>query len=280
MTITLTQAIHESGAVVSAGTTITRAADVEADLVARGFATPVGLAPGVAAVGANLVSQLAEAYRSTPFTNFAPRMLASLVASSTAACTSGVVTVTATSHGLPATSFDGFGFYYPGSPSLAAGFYESFSRTGANTITFAAPLSPDFGSESVNAGAAFTAEVTLASVDIGANAIVPPSMVSVRAMRIGDGGASTKTLRLKIGGTAMATNLMTATSNGAVDMAFSALSSNKQIAHGGPGLVGALSAFQVFGAVDLTAATTISLTGQISAAGGYMMISSPLMMVE
>ena len=215
-----------------------------------------------------------------PFTNFAPRLLASLVASSTAACTSGVVTVTATSHGLPATSFDGFGFYYPGSPSLAAGFYESFSRTGANTITFAAPLSPGFGSESVNAGAAFTAEVTLASVDIGANAIVPPSMVSVRAMRIGDGGASTKTLRLKIGGTAMATNALTATSNGAVEMAFSALSSNKQIAHGGSGLVGSTSSSQVFGAVDLTAATTISLTGQISAAGGYMMISSPLMMVE
>ena len=215
-----------------------------------------------------------------PFPSFAPRLLASLAASSTAACTSGVVTVTATSHGLPATSFDGLGFYYPGSPSLTAGFYESFSRTGVNTLTFAAPLSPDFGSESVNAGTAFTAEVTLASVDIGANAIVPQSMVSVRVMRIGDGGASTKTLRLKIDATAMATNSLVATSNGAVDLAFSALSSTKQFAHGGSGLVGSTSSSQVFGAVDLTAATTISLTGQISAASAYMMISSPLMRVE
>lgn len=41
MTITLTQPIREAGAVVAAGATITRSADVEADLVARGFAIQI-----------------------------------------------------------------------------------------------------------------------------------------------------------------------------------------------------------------------------------------------
>jgi len=91
-----------------------------------------------------------------PFPDFAPRLLASLVASSTAECTSGVVTVTATSHGIPASNLDGAEFYFPGSASLAAGWYASFYRSSADVVTFSAPGVPDFTSESVNGGSAFT----------------------------------------------------------------------------------------------------------------------------
>lgn len=53
MTITLTKEIRESGSVVAAGTTITRASDVEADLVARGFATKAGRSPRISDQGRN-----------------------------------------------------------------------------------------------------------------------------------------------------------------------------------------------------------------------------------
>jgi len=47
MTIVLTKDVRVGGSVLASGTTQTLAADVEADLVARGCATPSGLAPGV-----------------------------------------------------------------------------------------------------------------------------------------------------------------------------------------------------------------------------------------
>ncbi len=74
-----------------------------------------------------------------PFPNFSPRIIPALVVSSTAACTSKVVTISATSHGIPATLFDGYEVYYPGSPSLSAGWYGSLSRTSADALTFSAP---------------------------------------------------------------------------------------------------------------------------------------------
>ncbi len=59
MTITLTKPVRVGGVELAAATTQTFAADVEADLIARGFATAVGLPPGVSAPGANLASDLA-----------------------------------------------------------------------------------------------------------------------------------------------------------------------------------------------------------------------------
>jgi len=53
MTIVLTKDVRVGGSVLASGTTQTLAADVEADLVARGCATPSGLAPGVSPQNAN-----------------------------------------------------------------------------------------------------------------------------------------------------------------------------------------------------------------------------------
>ncbi len=280
MTITLTQAIHESGAVVSAGTTITRAADVEADLVARGFATPVGLAPGVAGVGANIIFQMAAAYRPAALQGFVPRLLSSLVASSTASCTSGVVTVTATSHAIPATVFDGYSFYYPGSPSLAAGWYSGFSRTGVNTLTFLAPSSADFGSESVNAGDAFTYEVTYESIVIPANMLRVGDRVTIPTFRASNNPASTKTVRMKIGSNSVNSHVNTSTTTltGPSDFSFTIDSATTAVGHGN--MVGTLASTLNRFAADISADLTISLTGQISAAGVYMSLLAAKITIE
>jgi len=57
MTIVLTKDVRVGGSVLASGTTQTLAADVEADLVARGAATPVGLSPGVSAPGSNHIAE-------------------------------------------------------------------------------------------------------------------------------------------------------------------------------------------------------------------------------
>ncbi len=57
MTIVLTKDVRVGGSVLASGTTQTLAADVEADLVARGCATPSGLAPGVSPQNANHLAE-------------------------------------------------------------------------------------------------------------------------------------------------------------------------------------------------------------------------------
>lgn len=214
-----------------------------------------------------------------PFQNFSPRLLASLVASSTAACTSGVVTVTATAHGIPATTFDGMEFYYPGSPSLAAGFYGSFSRTGANTVTFSAPLSADFGSESVNAGALFSSEVTMASITIPGGVIVPPDMVLARLFRFGDGLSQSKTFRLKIGSTTVCQHAVsTSAANGSCGMAFVSQAVNKHT--GIAQLDNFLTGTTYTATDDATMPLVVSITAQLAAASQYVAIASAKLRIE
>ena len=56
MTIVLTKDVRVGGSVLASGTTQTLAADLEADLVTRGCATPSNLPPGVSAPGANHIA--------------------------------------------------------------------------------------------------------------------------------------------------------------------------------------------------------------------------------
>jgi len=57
MTIILTKPVRVGGVELAAATTQTFAADVEADLISRGAARPVFLAPGAVAPGANHISE-------------------------------------------------------------------------------------------------------------------------------------------------------------------------------------------------------------------------------
>jgi len=103
--------------------------------------------------------------------NFVRSIVASLVTSTTAARASNVVTITATAHGVPAT-YNGFRFYYPGSPTLAAGWVDNITVVDANTITFPS-IGANFSSESVNAGAAY-----VTATNISTPFMIPAGMVT------------------------------------------------------------------------------------------------------
>ncbi len=134
------------------------------------------------------------------FPGFRKSLLASLVASSTASRTNGLVTVSATSHGIvTGPTYVGFRFFYPGSANLAAGWYDSIvSVPDANTLTFSA-LGPDFASESVNGAAAYTTLTTFASVTIPGGTLRTGSRIVSRVLRNGDTTATTKNVRMLIG---------------------------------------------------------------------------------
>lgn len=103
--------------------------------------------------------------------NFQRCILASLVASTTAARTSNVVTITATAHGVPNT-YNGFRLYYPGSAGLAAGWVDNITVVDANTITFPS-VGADFTSQSVNSAAAYTT-----ATNIPGGILIPAGMMT------------------------------------------------------------------------------------------------------
>ena len=113
-------------------------------------------------------------------------LLASLVAGATAARTSGVVTVTATAHGITTgATYVGYRYFYPGSSSLAAGWYDSIlTIPDANTLTFSA-AGADFGSESVNGGAAYTSATDTISMIIPGNTLRDQSKLRIHHARSG-----------------------------------------------------------------------------------------------
>lgn len=135
------------------------------------------------------------------FPGFRKSLLASLVTNSTASRTGGLVTVTATSHGITTgTTYVGFRVFYPGSANLSAGWYDSIvSVPDANTLTFTAP-GPDFASESVNGAAAYTTLTSITDVIIPGGTLKPYSRITSNLFRSGDATATTKNLRNLFGG--------------------------------------------------------------------------------
>ena len=213
-----------------------------------------------------------------PFPGFAPRLFASLSASSTAACTSGVVTVTATAHGIVATAFDGFEFYYPGSPSLAAGWYADFARTGADTCTFSAPLVAGFTSESINSGAALVDEITVASIVLQPNTMRPGDIVRAVFACNQDATSNTRTQRLRLGGVSLCSSVSaTSVSSYVGALAFSVVSNTKQFSASREHVS---SSAEVYGTLDILTSLTLSITNQLSAAGCYAGISSLKLEIE
>lgn len=133
------------------------------------------------------------------FPGFRRSLLASLVASSTASRTSDVVTIAATAHGITTgANYIGFRFFYPGSPSLAAGWYDSVTDVQTNTISFSAP-GANFGSESVNAAATYTTETTVWSGTLPANTLTKGSEMLHRALKSCTSSAGNHFLKCKIG---------------------------------------------------------------------------------
>lgn len=141
-----------------------------------------------------------------PFSGFKKCLLASLVTNSTASRSNGLVTVTATGHGITTgATYQGFRFFYPGSTSLAAGWYDSVvAIPDANTITFFAP-GDDFGSQSVNGAAAYTTQVVVpGSVILPASPVSDSMRVRVSAACGGGTTGATKSWRPFVNGLALA----------------------------------------------------------------------------
>jgi hypothetical protein len=125
---------------------------------------------------------------------FSRCLVASLVANSTAVRASNVVTITATAHGVP-SAYNGFRFYYPGSPTLAAGWVDNITVADANTITFPS-TGADFASESVNSAAAFTTAVNMSSyISIPGGMIEDDTSFILHTVIGSSNTAATKTIR-------------------------------------------------------------------------------------
>ena len=199
-----------------------------------------------------------------PFTNFAPRLLASLAASSTATCTSGVVTVTATGHNITA-AYDEFAVYYPGSLSLAAGWYGNVLYVDANTFKFGAPGSADFTSESINSGNAFVDEITVSSSVIQANTFVGNQTCSARMFCRTDAASTSKTTRLKIGTDLISSGLVSSGSgSGYSELGFAVSIPTR--AHGIAARNHTFSSTRYDVTINPTANLTLNVTAQCGAA--------------
>ena len=201
-------------------------------------------------------------------------LLASLVASSTAARTNGVVTISATGHAIPVSGapFSGFRFYYPGSPSLAAGWYDSIqSIVDANTITFSAP-GADFGSESINSASAYTTATDFCSMTIPGNTFRDQSKGALVTFRDGSTASIGKTLALVFGGSVLSSNAPATVPKGESKQPFRCVGTTKQIGQGS-GAEGALTGTgNIILTKDVTVDQTIIMRGTIAAASEYLAV--------
>lgn len=201
-------------------------------------------------------------------------LLASLVAGTTASRTSDVVTITATSHGVPAnTSHDGFRFYYPGSASLTAGWYDTvISVPNANTITFSAP-GPDFTSESVNAGAAWTTVTTFNSLIFPGGTLKDGSKISVPFVRTGDTTGTSKTLYISFGASTCGNAALTVNPNQIGKFSLQCIGTAKQFGVQSV-LDGSSSSTPYILTKNILADQEIAIKGLLSAASAYLTLYS------
>lgn len=135
------------------------------------------------------------------FPDFSPSILASFVTGTTAVQAGTTVTVTAPAHGIVGnTSKNGYRIYYPGSPSIPAGWYSGFAWIDANTVTFTNPVAQAVASESVNGGLAYTATTTICSLTLPGGSMGPNGRITLVSLHSGDTSGNAKFLRLVLGG--------------------------------------------------------------------------------
>jgi hypothetical protein len=280
MTIILTKPVRVGGVELAAATTQTFNADVEADLIARGSATATGLNPGVFPALNNHLSEHAEIGQPFRFDDFRPTILASLVAGATATRSGLAVTISATAHGIPATTFDGFRFFIPPTASLPAGaMAESFTRTDANTLTCILPAGTAGGNF---VGEAFTTLPFLTAVDIvtkniPANLLKVGSDVECVISCGGDTSANQKYWALKFGTSTVSYTTATAVPASRRYGGFSVVGTNKQVGQ----LISSSLAAPIVLTKDITADQAITITMQVIAgSAGYAVLYDAFLRVS
>lgn len=210
------------------------------------------------------------------FPGFRKSLLASLVTSTTASRSGGLVTVSATSHGIvTGPTYVGFRFFYPGSANLAAGWYDSIVSITTNTLTFTAP-GPDFASESVNGAAAYTTLTSITDVIIPGDTLRPYSRITSNLFRSGDTTVTTKNLRNLFAGQQMGLASATSTPHGTHRITIHV--------EDGPDKVcsvaaqdGTLSNTLVLLTLPLTEDQTFGISGSVSAAAGFLALHNAVL---
>lgn len=140
--------------------------------------------------------------------DFAPSVVPALVASSMVAQAGDVVTVTCpAAHNIPAAA-NGLRVYFPGSASIAAGWYPGFAYISAASFSFSR-ASATVASESINSGAAFTSAVLLASMQLDGGMMGKRGVLKLKMMVGCDATTAIKYQRLYLGAAYAETYLTT-----------------------------------------------------------------------
>ena len=211
------------------------------------------------------------------FTGFpanAGTLLASLVASSTASRTSNIVTITATAHGITTgTTFVGYRFYYPGSPSLAAGWYDNIlTIPDANTITFSAN-GADFSSESINSGSAWTSYVDIVTTTLSGGTLRDGSSVTLFVARDGGATAAFKYIQLSLGGGNAGINAFTTMPKSIYRASLVCIRTNKQyVTQANTDNVGTTALYPL--TKDITTDLVVAIRGSVTAAGDFLVLNN------
>lgn len=208
---------------------------------------------------------------SLAFPDFSPSILASFVAGTTASQAGTTVTVTAAAHGIIGNaSRNGLRIYFPGSPSIPAGWYSGFAWIDANTVTFQRPASSTVSSESVNGGLAFTSTVTVCSLTLPGSSLGALGRLTMRFARHGDATAGAKAIKLAVGATTFCTAFTTTVP--AVFQALTAVLTSAARQIGVSSADGLGGSAQVVSAVDTSTDQTVSCTASLTNAAQWQAI--------
>lgn len=202
---------------------------------------------------------------------FSCTVMAGLQAGTTASQSETTVTVACgAAHNIAATE-NGSRFFYPGSATIPQGIYPGLQRVDANTLTFQRAAAATVASESVNAGAAFTAIGTIADRTIKGGRLGKKGRLSLCTQR---GGATTgnATVRMAIGGSVV--HVHTTSTAPYAELRQTMRNRDSESRQIGLGQVDGVLTSTAPNAltIDTTVDQQVSLTGQLSLAGGVLII--------
>jgi len=217
-------------------------------------------------------------YRFANWPTNAGYLLASLVAGATASRTSGIVTIIATGHGIPTgVTYTGYRFYYPGSPTLVAGWYDNILTVpDANTMTFSM-LGTDFTSESINGGAAWITGTEFTNIVLPGNTLRDQSKVAVSMFRSSSTTATSKTISLGLGGNTISAYSLATAPRGDGRATFRCIGTAQQVGSSNSveGAVTGSANYIIY--KDITQDQILSVKGTIGAASEYIALTGAYM---
>ena len=210
------------------------------------------------------------------FEDMVPKICPSLTTGTTAAQAGSTVTVTVvTAHGIPATTYDGWKVWYPGSANIDAGWYSNFAYLSADTFSFTAKDSKTVASQSVNSGAAVTAYVEFYKLTLPGGTLGKNGRATANIFKFPDTTANTKSQKVYFGGSVVSANIaVTAAASGMFRYTFSNMNSEaKQRGSQGQDGAGSIAPTAIYTiTIDSTQDQVVSIQASNSAGGGFFAI--------